>query len=64
MKTTKKLCLVALLAGGTMFGGCLGLGGIFNPQRILASAIDYAILEFTLDNDGVVDIFEDGNVAG
>ncbi len=64
MKITKfKTLAISVLAGGMVLGGgCLNLGGWFNPQRLLQNAVGYAVNEFVLDNDAVFDLFEDGNV--
>ena len=61
MKNSKiKTLAVATLAGTVLGGGCLGIG---NWQRILLDTALYAGTEFLLDNDGVFDLFEDGNVT-
>ena len=61
MKSMKKACALTLLTGTLFAGGCLG--GFLNPQQLLTGAALYALNEFVLDNDGVFDLFEDGNVA-
>ncbi len=55
----KKTALVTLLGGTILGGGCLGL----NWRQVLWTTALYAATEFVLDNDGVFDLFEDGNVA-
>lgn len=55
----KKTALVALLGGTILGGGCLGL----NWKQLLWTTAVYGVTEFVLDNDGVFDLFEDGNVA-
>jgi hypothetical protein len=60
MRKMKKGALLAALAGTTLFGGCLGG---WNWQRILWDTAIYAGTEFVLDNDGVFDLFESGDVA-
>lgn len=56
--TKFKGAILALLAGATMLsGGCL------NWQRILLDTAIYAGTEFLLDNDGVFDLFPDGEAA-
>lgn len=59
MKNAKKLTLVALASGMMFQFGCLGLNW---GQLLWTTAVGTAI-EFVLDNDGVVDLFEDGNAA-
>lgn len=54
-KTMKVAALLACAGTVFQFGGCLG--------NILPSALTYGVLEFALDNDGIFDLFEDGNVA-
>ena len=62
MKISKtKSIALAVLTGGTVLGGSC-LGGLPWQQILWYSAIDQA-LEFTLDNDAVFDLFEDGNVT-
>jgi hypothetical protein len=60
MKSMKKACALTLLTGTLFAGGCLG--GILNPQQLLTGAAIYAVSSFVLDNDGIFDLFEDGNV--
>jgi len=52
--------VVLTLAAGTLlgFGGCLG--GI-NTRTLVTGGLLYTGLEFVLDNDGVFDLFPDGN---
>jgi hypothetical protein len=57
-KTLKGAALAAVLGTVLQFGGCISW------QTLMASAATYAGLEFVLDNDGVFDLFESGNVAG
>lgn len=61
-KLTKGTLLAALLGTAFQWGGCFGFGDTW-WGRILWTAVGYAGLEFVLDNDGVFDLFEDGNVA-
>ncbi len=58
MRNVKKGALLAALSGATLFGGCLGG---WNWQRILWDTAIYAGTEFVLDNDGVLDLFDDGD---
>ena len=60
MRKMKKTALLAALSGATLFGGCLGG---WNWQRILWDTAIYAGTEFLLDNDGVFDLFESGDVV-
>ena len=53
----KKGAMLALLSGLTLFGGCLGG---FGWQKVFWATAIYAGQEFVLDNDGVFDLFEDG----
>ncbi len=59
LKNAKKLSLVALASGALFQFGCLGL----NWTQLLWSTAVTSAIEFVLDNDAVVDLFEDGNVA-
>jgi len=60
MRSLKKGAALAALSGSLFgFGGCLDL----NWQQLLWDTALYAGQEFVLDNDGVFDLFEDGNVA-
>lgn len=61
MKSMKKACALTLLTGTLFAGGCLG--SFFNPGQIIPAAALYVLNEFVLDNDGIFDLFEDGNVA-
>jgi len=59
-KNTVKATALAMLTGGALFGGgCLGL----NWQQTLWQTALYTLDEFLLDNDGIFDLFEDGNVV-
>ena len=60
MRNMKKGAALAALSGATLFGGCLG---DLNWQRLLWDTAIYAGTEWVLDNDGVFDLFEDGDVA-
>ena len=56
--TKVKRTVLAFLAGATMLsGGCL------DWQRILLDTAIYAGTEFLLDNDGVFDLFPDGDTT-
>jgi uncharacterized membrane protein YeaQ/YmgE (transglycosylase-associated protein family) len=59
MRNAKKSVLFALLAGGTMFQGCLG--GWFN--WMIQGIPGTVVAEWLLDNDGVFDLFPDGGTA-
>lgn len=51
-----KACALVLVAGTMLqFGGCIG--------KLLPSVITAAALEFVWDNDGILDLFEDGATA-
>lgn len=54
----KKTVLAALVGSMAIFGGCLGGGGFLG--RVLMDAAVYTGLEFVTDNDGIFDLFEDG----
>jgi len=58
-KRSVKRTAMALLCAGCVFqlGGCFG--GIFNAM--VRTAIPYVALEFVTDNDGIFDLFADGN---
>ncbi len=60
-KNTLKVAMVGLLAGTVFQFGCLNIGGLW--KSFITAAPIYALMEFVLDNDGVFDLFEDGNVA-
>ncbi len=62
-KGLKGIALLAVLGTVFQFGGCLG--GKFWRDTIW-SAVGYTGFEFVLDNDSVLDIFEDdgNNVLG
>ncbi len=61
VKKALKGTVLAVTAGSVMaFGGCLS-GDIV--RTMVPGAALYAGLEFLLDNDGVIDLFEDGNVT-
>jgi len=61
MRKMKKGALLAALSGATLFGGgCLG-GGNWT-QWLWTAALQQGV-EFVFDNDGVVDLFEDGATA-
>lgn len=56
MSKAMKACALALVAGTLLqFGGCIG--------RYIPTILTSAALEFIWDNDGILDLFEDGNVA-
>ena len=57
-KTMKAAAMAAILGTVLQFGGCFG--NIW--KNLLTSAVSYGILEFVVDNDGVFDLFEGGNV--
>jgi hypothetical protein len=58
--TKFKGAVLAMLAGATMLSsGCLNL----NWQRIFLGTAIYAGSEFLLDNDGVFDLFPDGDTT-
>lgn len=58
--TKFKGAVLAVLAGATMLsGGCLNI----NWQRLLLDTAIYAGTEFLLDNDGVFDLFPDGDTT-
>ncbi len=60
MKISKiKTLAISVLAGGALFGGCLGL----NLNNLLSAAVTSTAIEFVLDNDGVFDLFEGGATA-
>jgi len=64
MRKMKRAMLAALTGSIAIFGGCLG-GGFFETwwgRVVLDGALDTA-WDFVADNDGVFDLFEDGNVA-
>lgn len=52
--------LAAMSGGMILAGGCLGS---IPWQQIIWGTALYAADEFLLDNDGVFDLFEDGNVT-
>ncbi len=58
MRNMKKSAALAALTGVTLFIGCLGNIGW---KRLLWDTALYAGTEFVLDNDGVFDLFEDGD---
>lgn len=63
-RNTKALAMV--LSAGTLFHsmGCLNLSGLVGGLLPwLSQAAIVAATEYVLDNDGVFDLFEDGNVA-
>ncbi len=66
MRKMKRAALAAM-CGAMLFGsGCLGFGGFGGGNwwgRMFWDAALYAGLEFVADNDGVFDLFEDGNVV-
>jgi len=65
MKTrTMKAVAIAASAGFLLQFGCLNLGGLFNPQRMLQNFAWYAVQEYVLDNDATIDLFEDGGGQG
>ncbi len=53
-----KRAALAALVGGTVFGGCLNMGGWWG--RAMLDAAMYTGLEYVTDQDGVFDLFEDG----
>jgi len=56
-----KGAVLAAMAGAMLFGG--GCLGNLNWQRLIWTAAVDQVLEFALDNDGVFDLFEGGNVV-
>ena len=60
-KTLKATALAVVLGTVFGFGGCLGQGTV---RWVLMSTASYTGLEFLLDNNAVVDLFSDGQVAG
>lgn len=63
-KMLKSAGLVVLLGTCFQFGGCGNLGNL-GGFGFLSSAIPYVAYEFLADNNGVFDLFNDGNnVAG
>ena len=64
MKTRKvKAIALATMAGGTMLGsGCLW-GNDTWWGKLIWDGVIYAGYEYVLDNDGVWDLWEDGNVV-
>ncbi|MGB2985238.1 MAG: hypothetical protein WBE26_05090 [Phycisphaerae bacterium] len=59
-KTLKGAALAAMAGTMLQFGGCLGDSWW---GRILWDGVIYAGYEYVLDNDGVFDLFEDGDVV-
>lgn len=59
-KFTKGALLAALLGTSFQWFGCLGNNWW---SRAFWGTVSYVGLEFVTDNDGVFDLFEDGNVA-
>lgn len=57
LKCWKNFRYVVLGAVALQFGGCGGLGGIW--QDLLTSSVSFTILEFVTDNNGVFDLFTD-----
>ncbi len=57
LKNAKKVALVGLASGAVFQFGCL------NWEAILYQTAVTSAVEFFFDNDGVFDLFEDGNVA-
>jgi len=57
----KKGVMTLAVTGGAMYLGlgCLGL----NTSTILTGAALYTGMSYLLDNDGVFDLFEDGDVV-
>lgn len=54
----------SVLAGSMLFGGgCLSLGGFFNPRRLATELFFQAAGEFVIDNNAVFDLFPDGGAA-
>lgn len=60
-KIAKGTVLAAILGTAFSWGGCFGGNGWWS--QAFWTAAGYAGLEFVLDNDGVFDLFEGGNVA-
>ncbi len=58
-KSLKSVALTLLTGGMVLGGGCLGI----NWQQLLVNTAVQQGIEFLLDNDGVFDLWEDGNVA-
>jgi hypothetical protein len=59
-KNTLKVAVVGVLAGTVFQFGC-SFGTLWNA--FIQAAPIYGLMEFVLDNDGIFDLFEDGNVA-
>ncbi len=59
LKNAKKLALVGLASGALFQFGCL----TDSWGSWLRAAAITTVIEFVTDNDGVFDLFEDGNVA-
>ena len=62
-RNTKAVAMI--LSAGTLFHsiGCLGLGSLGALWPWVSQAAFHAAFEYVLDNDGVFDLVEDGNVA-
>jgi len=59
MRNVKKGAMLALLSGAMLFQGCLGGWWSWVLQGVGGSLVT----EWLTDNDGVFDLFEDGDVA-
>lgn len=62
MKRNSK-ALALILSAGAMLPAWGCLGGGWNWRQILWTGVLTTGFEYVLDNDGVFDLFEDGNVA-
>ena len=59
-KSIKGVALASVLGMVFQFGGCLNSNLL---TRVFWTTAGYTGLEFILDNDTVVDLFEDGHAA-
>ncbi len=59
LKNAKKLALIGLASGVMFQWGCLGVSW----RQVLWTTALNQVGEFLLDNDGIFDLFEDGNVV-
>lgn len=61
MRKMKRATLAALCGAMLFqFGGCLSFGGNTWWGRLFWDAAIFTGLEFATDNDGIFDLFEDG----
>ncbi|NOX58093.1 MAG: hypothetical protein GXP29_04450 [Planctomycetes bacterium] len=56
-KVTRSAAVALLLGTATFFNGCLSADFF---KRTLEATVTQTALEFLLDNDAVIDLFEDG----